>query len=240
MKTTFCFFMVMLIAVSCNPAYADSSAGSIAEQGQGQAQSITLEGSTAVRYLPTAPIVPVSVRPQSIYGNANYSDPGAHFFDMGNLVTILNNANIENATANDLSDIEIVTQLLITEGEVSSTEFGGVVTFSLCKAEELVDARPIAAISVKADDDDTINSASLAVAIANKARELGGSRVVFMREGSSKRLTSFGWGIGFSGNYATVTSNSQGHGSVGAGGTGISGGSAEYLSLPYLTALILE
>ena len=53
-------------------------------------------------------------------------------------------------------------------------------------------------------------------------------------------LESSGWGIGFSYNYASVNSDAYGQGSVGAGGTGISGGSASYKKMPYLTFAFMQ
>ena len=98
--------------------------------------------------------------------------------------------------------------------------------------------KPVAVMSVAMEKPDKSNSASLAIAIGKKAKEMGASRVIFLTEGSSKKIYSSGWGIGLSYNYATVGSDRSDNGSVGAGGTGYSQGSAGYKNLVYLTAIV--
>jgi len=232
-------------------------------QGQVQSQNMANSGNSAVvidgsfnsadpiRYLPVPTSVTVDTKGgPSMFGRPNYQDYGPNFMSMQDALPLFNAANLEEAEPEDVDEINMVTQLLISESEADDIRNGEVETgadslrpkvkFSLLGKDRKYgdDFKAIAVVTLKADDGDTLNSLSLAVALANKARELGGTKIVFVREGVFKRLSSWGVGIGFASNYAEVSSGADGYGSTGTGGTGWSWGEAEYISLPYLTAVI--
>ena len=57
---------------------------------------------------------------------------------------------------------------------------------------------------------------------------------LLLSEGVNIKVRSFGWGLGLSYTAASVGGPDNNQSGVGTGGTGISGGSAGYDSLPWL------
>jgi hypothetical protein len=262
MKTFLYSFMIVIFI--CTNAYAASVTNSTAtayqaqsqDQSQDQSQNITdsgnasvsfsnaFNGSDPIRYLPTAASVTVDTSGgPSLFGRPNYTDYGPNFMSMRDALPIFNSADLEHARPTDVGEINMVTQLLMSDSSANDLAVHSMdtkVNFSLLDKDKKYgeDFHAIAVVTLKADDGDTLNSLSLAVALANKARELGGDKIVFVREGVFKRLSSWGVGIGLASNYAQVNSDADGVGSTGTGGTGWSWGETEYISLPYLTAVI--
>ena len=93
-------------------------------------------------------------------------------------------------------------------------------------------------VTLRSKDSDTINSATLAVKLALYARSIGANKIVLLSEGTVKVISSWGVGIGFNSNFASVDSDLDGAGRAGSGGTGWSWGQAEFLSLPFLVAAV--
>jgi hypothetical protein len=161
-------------------------------------------------------------------------DKGPNFISAVDLIGLLNNAVVGDMEF-DEGSMKIGVQNL-NEPEVSSDE-GKPVHFSLVGNHGVYREgfKPIAILTIEAEDE--VNSAVLAAGLSHKAKELGCSEITFIREGVVRELTSTGYGIGLSYNYATVASGANGFGGVGAGGTGWSHGTAKYLSFPYMTAV---
>ena len=63
--------------------------------------------------------------------------------------------------------------------------------------------------------------------------------LLITNEGAGTIMKSFGWGIGFSYNRSTISTDEQ-TGGVSSGGLGISGGKAGYKSLPWIQAIGLK
>lgn len=253
-------------AFATDLGYPGTAAGSIAganaqqQQGQGQSQGHAVTGSgnsnitdsanvtfkdsfngaDPIRYLPIPSNIPMPSGPQ-IFGSPDYADRGPHFMSMLVLVNALNSIDLTEVKANDRGDVELVGQLLniVDEGEeVEDADIQFILNDKGDVTETVPGFKPIAVATLKAKDNDTMNSATLAVRLAEYAKEVKGSKIVLVSEGTSKKLSSWGAGIGFSYNMATVGSDPSDQGQVGAGGTGVSWGRAEYFSLPYLTAIV--
>jgi len=248
---------------STNNASAEQAQGQYQGQAQGQGQfqsniasgnvafTNSFNGSEQIRYLPVPSSVAVDMRGgPSMFGRPNYEDNGPNFLSMRDTVMLLNAVDLANAEVDDEGDIDMAVQLLLSKDDIKSAlaeqdenigQDQKAISFSILEKDRIYangDFTPLAVVSLKADDGDTINSVSLAVALARKARSVGGTKIVFVREGSIKRLSSWGVGLGLASNYAQVNSDGNGYGSTGTGGTGWSWGEAEFISLPYLTAVI--
>lgn len=174
---------------------------------------------------------------------------GPNFLSMNNLISVLNAIDLNTAEVNDEGDVEIVAQVLreLDDEQLlevdAATDEDNQPRFMLNSDPDVMSTAgagftPLAVVTLKADDNDTMNSATLAVKLAKYAKSVRANRIVLVQEGIVRRLQSTGYGIGFSGNYATVGSDGNDVGSTGASGTGWSRGTAEYFALPYLTAVI--
>jgi len=93
-------------------------------------------------------------------------------------------------------------------------------------------------ITVRATSKNTVSMEVLAEA-ALAARDLGANVIHVTAEGVNRELKSFGWGIGLSYTRASISDTEQG-GGVAAGGTGISGGSAGYVDMPWFQVFALK
>jgi len=93
-------------------------------------------------------------------------------------------------------------------------------------------------ITVKATGKNTVSMEVLAEA-ALAARELGANVIHITAEGVDRELKAFGWGVGLSYTRASISDSEQG-GGVAAGGTGISGGSAGYVDMPWFQVFALK
>ena len=250
--------MIMAIAfvAFAYPAMSATSAtaqqGQLQGQGQSQSQAAysgvansgnsavvfenAFNGSQPIRSLPLPSAVNVDMRGGPAMFARPEPDKGANFISARDLVQILNAVKIGNAEYDD-EEIEANVQMLNNEAQ-PATDSEASVKFSLVGNGGVYPAgfHPIAICTFKAEG--PVTSATIAAALAHKARTLGATKIVFIREGVHRKLESTGYGIGLSYNYATVGSGQSGFGGVGAGGTGWSHGSAEYLSMPYLTAAI--
>lgn len=232
-------------------ARAASSSTAVADQGQlqGQAQTFnpsmenignsavtfqdSFNGSEPIRGLPLPSGVTVDTRGGPAMFSRPEADKGPNFISAVDLIALLNNAVAEDMDY-DEGALKIGVQMLNEEAGDSE---GKPLHFSLVgNGGKYRDGfKPVAILTLEADDE--VNSAVLASGLAHKARELGCTEITFIREGVVRELTSTGYGIGLSYNYATVGSGTNGYGGVGAGGTGWSHGSARYLSYPYMTAV---
>ena len=246
---------------------AGASAGANAAQGQDQVQAQTntlsnvgnsavlFENSfngEAIRGTPLPSAVEVTTRGgPAMFGRPDYENPGPNFMSMNNLVSALNAIDLDKVAPNDESDIEMIAQAfaVATADDVAKSRKAGSrikfmlnsdvdVTRTVAAMNGGASFQPLAVVTLKADDNDTMNSASLAIKLAKYARSIGADKIVLVQEGVVKRLSSWGIGLGLSYNYASVGSDASDHGSVGAGGTGWSMGEGEYFSLPYLTAVV--
>jgi len=204
----------------------------------------SFNGADPIRYLPIPTNVMVGTQggPQ-IFGSPDYADRGPNFMSMKALVTAMNSIDLDEAIIEDDGDVEMVAQLInsLDADERAATADTDIEFFLNTKAK-VTDTIPglkvISVVTLKSDDEDTINSATLAVKLAQQARAVGGNKIVLVSEGTTKRLSSWGVGIGLSYNMASVGSDASDVGMVGAGGTGWSTGESEYFSLPYVTAVI--
>jgi len=250
------------------PNISSSGAGAEANQGQEQGQSQvsqgghggsasntfginnSFNGSAPIRYLPVPTAVPMENYQPAVLGNVDYTDKGPTFISMRQLVAAMNMVDLDVEVEGDGS-IRILSQMMAILPEKKKgpedkskkgkqpVESKPVVKFEINDGNAVNGGfKPIATLSVETKKPDKSNSASLAIAIGKKARELGAKRVIFLTEGSSKQLKSSGWGVGLSYNYATVGSKPSDSGSVGSGGTGYSQGTAGYRNLIYLTAIV--
>ncbi len=250
--------LAVAMVVCCSTAWAsDNSSDAYQEQGQGQAQNLANSGNSAVvfensfngsqpvRYLPQASSVSYSQGPQMF--SRPEADKGENFVSANSLITLMGAWKVNEMTDDDFDtdDVDMdITTINTTSLDVSGLEAITEINFSIqgSDASNILTANKntiLAMGTVKCDDMD-VNSFELFLAVAKKAKELGASNVVLIGEGVKIELTSFGWGLGFSYNYAGVNSDLSGTGQVGAGGTGISGGSANYNKMPYLTFALME
>ena len=217
------WLLVFLLLAS--PAFADSTNS---QAVQGQSQDLTIKSADPIRNIQISPNVPVTMRGGPSYFGAPPIDTGPMFIPLRQLIPILNAAEITEDMEDD--DVEVEVEVF------KSLEYSADrVRFSIASSMDISD--PLAIISVRADDL-TATSAKLAVKLSNLARSVGGSRVVFLKEGVTKRLHSTGWGVGINNNISVVNADPTGIGGVASGGTGYSAGDAEYLSLPYVIAVI--
>ena len=234
-------------------------------QSQGQAQSnmmsntnagnasatVTGSGNSAVYESPDIRELPVpsTINVGSEGGPAMFSQPdkenyGPHFMSMDDLVGVLNAVDLSVADIADEGDVEMVAQTIAKLSDEEMQTFRSrkektPARFILKKTRGAGDKiRPLAIVTLKADDNDTMNSATLAIKLAKYADSIGGTDITLIREGVSKRLKSWGVGIGLSYNMASVGSDHNDIGSAGAGGTGWSMGQGEFVSLPYMTAIV--
>jgi hypothetical protein len=233
---------------------AQAASTAVAQQGQGQSQNQatmsaatvsqsgnsavsftdSFNGSEPIRGLPLPSGVTVDTRGGPAMFSRPEADKGPNFISAVDLIALLNNAVAEDMEY-DEGALKIGVQML-NEEDANAAE-GKPLHFSLVgKGGAYGQAfKPVAILTLEAEDE--VNSAVLAAGLAHKAKELGCSEITFIREGVVRELTSTGYGIGLSYNYATVGSGTNGYGGVGAGGTGWSHGSARYLSFPYMTAV---
>jgi hypothetical protein len=68
---------------------------------------------------------------------------------------------------------------------------------------------------------------------------LGANVIHITAEGVDRELKAFGWGVGLSYTRASISDSEQ-SGGVAAGGTGISGGSAGYVDMPWFQVFALK
>jgi len=250
-------FLAIIMVGACvafaSPAMSASSA--VAQQGQGQSQNQatmsaatvsqsgnsavsftdSFNGSEPIRSLPLPSGVTVDTRGGPAMFSRPEADKGPNFISAVDLIALLNNA-VADQMEYDEGALKIGVQMLNEEGG-SDANAEKPLHFSLIgnHGVYIQGFKPVAILTLEAEDE--VNSAVLAAGLAHKAKDLGCSEITFIREGVVRELTSTGYGIGLSYNYATVGSGMSGHGGVGAGGTGWSHGSARYLSYPYMTAV---
>jgi hypothetical protein len=93
-------------------------------------------------------------------------------------------------------------------------------------------------ITVKATGKNTVSMEILAEA-ALAARDLGANVIHVTAQGVERELKSFGWGIGLVYTQSHISDSEQ-SGGVGTGGTGISGGSARYVDMPWFQVFALR
>jgi hypothetical protein len=226
----------------------DNSQGQTQKQIQDQSQILANSGNSAVsfensfnssspiRYLPLATDITYTGMAPQMFSRPS-QDKGENFISAQNIISLMGAWSVSELSDEDLdlSDIEIdITNVGMMADR--SDVYVESVNFSIQGsdvAKSLKSSKVIAIGTVKCESED-INSVELFMALALKARDCGASNVILIGEGVKIKLESFGWGIGFSYNYAGVTSDAYGTGQVGAGGTGVSGGSASYHKLPYL------
>ena len=244
-----------------------SAAGATASQGQIQSAqggsggsshssnsfgiNNSFNGSEPIRYLPVPGVMPIENYQPSVFGSPNYADHGPMFISMRQLIGVMNAVDL-NAEIEGYKSIKMVVQMMSVprpkksaepkgkkKGEVKEKPVPAAVTFAINNGKEVNGGlKPVAVVSCELENPNKANSASLAMALGKKAQELGATKVVFTTEGSSKVLTSSGWGIGFSYSYAEVGSKPSDSGSVGSGGFGYSRGTGGYQNKIYLTAVL--
>jgi len=245
-------------------ASAQSTSGSYAQQGQGQGQgqsqtfSPSMEnvgnsavvfkdsfnGSKPIRYTPVASDVKYQGLSPQMFSRPE-PDKGENFIAAKTLVDLMGAWKVSEINDEDIDESEIFVDLtMVGTAEANDQDIDDdTVNFALKGSPESKSIRSghktIALGTIKCDEDD-INSAELFMVLAKKAYAVGAHNVILLSEGIKIELESSGWGLGFSYNYASVNSDLYGQGSVGAGGTGISGGSASYKKMPYLTFALLD
>ena len=129
----------------------------------------------------------------------------------------------------------IVTPLVDKVGDKDKAEF---MKMLLMKPGEDLKVEIVGYITVKATGKNTVSMEVLAEA-ALAARDLGANVIHITAEGVDRELKAFGWGIGLSYTRASISDSEQG-GGVAAGGTGISGGSAGYVDMPWFQVFALK
>jgi hypothetical protein len=240
---------------------ASSMAGSYSNQKQVQTTSSSsavensgnsavmfqnsFNGSKPIRYLPVAPEVNYQALQPSMFSRPQ-PDKGENFIPAKTLIDLMNAWAVDQIADEDIDTDEIVLDIT-TVGKPNPNAFDendATVKFELngtpqAKAVKDAGSKPIAIGTIKSTEDD-INTAELFMTLVKKAREIGATNIILLSEGIKIELESSGWGLGFSYNYASVNSDLYGQGSVGAGGTGISGGSASYKKMPYLTFAFMQ
>jgi hypothetical protein len=244
-------------------SYATSNSESNAQQDQGQGQSQgqsqvlsnsgnsavvfkdSFNGSKPIRYLPVAPEVNYQGLQPSMFSRPQ-PDKGENFIPAKTLVDLMNSWSVNKIHDDDIDTDEIILDIT-TVGDPNPDTFNSdnnIIKFELngtpqSKALKDAGSKPIAIGTIKSTEDD-INTVELFMTLVKKAKEIGATNVILLSEGIKVELESSGWGLGFSYNYASVNSDLHGQGSVGAGGTGISGGSASYKKMPYLTFAFMQ
>ena len=246
-------FALMLPGVAMSQNLAGAVAGSDQQQGQyqGQGQSTSssggsvadsgnvringsFNGAAPIRYLPIPSAVPMENYQAQIFGRADYGDKGPNFISMRQLIAAMNHVDLGSDVRT--KSLTINTQIMSVSKNNKAIKK---VLFELNDGEAVNDGfMPVAVVTIAMKKTKKVNSASLAMALGQKAKELKCKRVVFLTEGSSKQMNSGGWGIGLSYNYAKVGSGSNDQGTVGAGGTGYSRGWARNVDLVYLSAIM--
>ena len=216
------------------PVHAASIADSQAVQGQNQAITNSFNGAEPIRSIQISPNVPVTMRGGPAYFSGPPMDTGPLFIPLSQLVPILNAVKLDTSITEE-DEIEATMEVLQYSKASNSTK----VEFQIVQNKADLACNPLAIISIRADDN-VVNSASLAHKLADMARSVGGTKIVFIKEGVTKRLHSSGWGVGISNNISVVNTSPTGIGGVAASGTGYSQGEAEYYSLPYLVAVVLK
>ena len=129
----------------------------------------------------------------------------------------------------------IVTPLVDEVDDKDKAEF---MKMMLRKPGDDLNVEIVGYITVKATGKNTVSMEVLAEA-ALAARELGANVIHITAEGVDRELRSFGWGVGLSYTRASISDTEQG-GAVAAGGTGISGGSAGYVDMPWFQVFALK
>jgi hypothetical protein len=230
-------FMLSVASVSCwAEGFAEAGAQAVQGQQIDMSNSFNTRTVDPIRSIQISQAPPVEMRGGPAYFGGPPIDMGAQFIPTNHLAAILNAASERavNIDEDTLDDIEISMQVL-KKYEADATDDIVFEVVSTTTNFSLHD--PLAVISVNAEGK-LVNSCSLAVELARRAKAIGGKKIIFLREGVKKRLTSSGWGVGFSNNISVVNASPTGIGGLAASGTGYSAGEAEYISLPYLTAVI--
>ena len=258
MLTTFLSASVMADCggIPCPAGTSSSSSTGFAQQEQVQVQSTasgvynsgnsgvsfkdSFNGAEPIRYLPNASGITYTGMAPQMFSRPS-DDNGANFIRANNMIGMIDAWSVDDLADEDfeVSDVEIdittVGKTPLTEDQIKDTK---VIHFAIQGSEtQLVwkENRKVIAMGGMQAGDKAINSVELFMTLAVKAKQLGATAVVIMGEGVKINLKSFGWGVGFSYNMAKVDSDPSGTGSVGAGGTGFSGGTAGYTKMPYLT-----
>lgn len=245
-------------------AQSDQSQGQIQGQGQAQNQSQaqilansgnsavvfdgSFNGADPIRYLPMATDVHYQGMSPQMFSRPQ-QDKGENFISAVNLINMMGAWSINDLSDPDfdLDDVDIDLTIVNKSSDLSSNilvDDDAKIMFCIQGTDvekniKSQGSKILALGTIKSDDED-INSIELFYALAMKAKEIQGSNIILIGEGVKIELKSSGWGVGLSYNMATVNSDAYGQGSVGAGGTGISGGSASYSKMPYLTFAIME
>lgn len=256
--------LVIVCAVWSTVARGDvtTTSTSVAQQQQIQTQATSsgvygsgnsgitfkdsFNGAPPIRHLPNASGITYTGMAPQMFSRPS-QDKGSKFISSNNMIGIMGAWSVNDLADEDfdVKDVEIdVTTVGISKLSTQEQEAIEVIDFAVQGSETQIvwkknNANVVAIGTIQAEDVE-INSAELFMALAVKAKLRGATRVVLMGEGVKIDLTSFGWGLGFSYNMASVDSDANGKGSVGAGGTGISGGKAGYTKMPYLTFAMLQ
>ena len=232
---------------SGNSSIGNSGNSSIVDSGNSAVTfKDSFNGAKPIRYLPIPTEVSYTGLAPQMFSQPE-KDRGAQFIAANNLIGLMGawSVNELEDTDFDMGDVDIdITEVGKTDltpeqiAEIDRIEFA-VQGSETQKVWKTID-RKVLAIGTIYTDDEEVNSAELFMALAVKAKERGARGVVLLGEGVKIELTSSGWGLGLSYNMATVDSDYNGRGSVGAGGTGVSGGKAGYIKMPYLTFSFLR
>jgi len=189
----------------------------------------------ALRPLPytDAPSVSTYGGPSSFYQPSE--DPGPQFVGVDLLVKLLNSVD---TTVKVSDDVVVSEQDFVYPAD--NADAACAVSFEIINDNmAFSNMKTLAVVSVTADDE-AVNSAALAVKLADIARKVQGHKVIFVREGVRIQLTNSGWGVGFNQSAAYQGTTAGSIGGVSVGGTGYSSGKATYLKFPYLVAIITE
>ena len=259
----FTLVSVGLIAVMClfvTPSFAGSDASATAEtnvginnsdtQGQVQGQSSNVENTIVfpeARDLTRTQVDAKGYRGFANPAETNYpgmpgyfgtATPGSSFQSVKTALIykdVFTEPELTKLAKDPFGSKVIVTPLVDKVDDKNKAEF---MKMMLSKPGEDLKVEIVGYITVKATGKNTVSMEVLAEA-ALAARDLGANVIHITAEGVDRELKAFGWGIGLSYTRASISDSEQG-GGVAAGGTGISGGSAGYVDMPWFQVFALK
>ena len=228
--------LILLLASPVLAAETYSDAAALSQQRQAITNSFN--GAEPIRALPYPTAPPVTQRGGPSYFAAPSLDTGPQFIPVSQLVQILNAVDTcQEFIGDDISeDIEAYITVFRRN---AVTECKGIKFEVVTKDTRYSPLAPMAVGSVTTHEE-AVTSASLAAQLCKIAREIGASKVIFMKEGVVPMLDSTGWGIGMGNSINVVNASPTGIGGFASSGTGYSTGSAYYIKLPYLIVTFVE
>lgn len=159
-------------------------------------------------------------------------DTGPLFVGAQRLVDLMNAADITNV---DDDDVRVLVQPIRYIGSADPVD---AVHFEIVKRDTKFD--PVAFISVSTDD--WVSSVTLAAILKQKAREMGASRVILIKEGVQNVMVASSKSLGLNPSISIAggIGTGSGLGGITASGMGIASAKAMYLKGPFLQAILAK